>query len=377
MTRPTDAFAPALLAWFRANQRDLPWRRTADPYAIWVSEVMLQQTQVQTVLPYYERFMRRFPTLESLAEAPEEDVIREWAGLGYYARARNLRRGAQAVVAEHGGQVPREVAGLLRLPGVGRYTAGAIASIAFNEPAPILDGNVTRVLCRVFGLRGNPKSAPLQGRLWELAEELIPPGAAREFNPAMMELGATVCLPVAPRCDMCPVAGLCVAWREGTQQELPETPPGAPTEAVRAVAGVLWRDGHVLLARRRAGGRWSGMWQFPNGEVGPEESWTEALRRAMRESVGVEVEAGAMVGTFQHTVTRYRVTLRAFHVPRFGGEPAPVGCAECAWVAPEALLEYGLPSAHRRLAETVRRQWSAAPESPFGKEEQLELALDR
>jgi A/G-specific adenine glycosylase len=296
---------------------------------------MLQQTQVQTVLPYYERFMRRFPTLEALAGAPEEDVIREWAGLGYYARARNLRRGAQAVLAEHGGRVPRDLAALLRLPGVGRYTAGAIASIAYNEPAPILDGNVIRVLCRVFGLRGNPKSAPLHGRLWELARELIPDGAARDFNPAMMELGATVCLPVTPRCDICPVAHLCVARREGIQDQLPETPASPATEAVRTVAGVLWRDGRVLLARRPAEGRWAGMWQFPNGDVPPEESWTGALRRVLRETVGVEAEPGAVVGTFKHTVTRYRVTLQAYHVTHFQGEPAPVGCAAGGWAAPD------------------------------------------
>jgi A/G-specific adenine glycosylase len=371
-----DTFAPALLQWFRAHQRDLPWRRSADPYAIWVSEAMLQQTQVQTVLPYYERFMARFPTLAALAEASEEDVIREWAGLGYYARARNLRRGAQAVLAEHGGQVPRDVARLLRLPGVGRYTAGAIASIAYNEPAPILDGNVIRILCRIYGLRGNPKAAPLHGRLWELAELLIPPGKAREINPAMMELGATVCIPIGPRCDICPVAALCVARQQGLQEQLPETPPAVPTEAVRTVAGVVWRDDRVLLARRPARGRWAGMWQFPNGEVAPGETWEEALRRLLREVLGVEAEAGATAGTIKHSVTRYRVTLRAFHVPHFAGEPAPVGCAECAWVAPEDLADYGLPSAHRRLAETVLRQWQAAPGIPFRKEAQLELTLD-
>jgi A/G-specific adenine glycosylase len=311
--------------------------------------------------------MERFPTLKALASASEEEVIREWAGLGYYARARNLRRGAQAVLAETGGQVPRDVAGLRRLPGVGRYTAGAIASIAFNAPAPTLDGNVIRVLCRVFGLRGNPKGAPLHGRLWELAEALIPAGQAREFNPAMMELGATVCLPVAPRCDACPVAGLCAARREGIQELLPETPPRAPTEAVRTVAGVVWRNGDVLLARRPAGVRWARMWQFPNGEVGPEESWEAALRRTLRETVGLEAEPGALAGTFKHAVTRYRITLRAYHVPRFTGEPVPVGCAECAWASPEKLLEYGLPSAHRRVAEAVQAG---------GREAQLELAID-
>ena len=194
-----------LLAWYRRHQRDLPWRRTRDPYAIWVSEIMLQQTQVATAIPYYERFLRRFPHVRALARAPMERVLKSWEGLGYYSRARNLRRAAQIVLAEHGGRLPEEPEALRKLPGIGRYTAGAISSIAFDRDEPVLDGNVIRVLCRVFLIRANPKSARTQKRLWKLAEELLPAGHASFFNQALMDLGATICMPSHPHCDRCPL----------------------------------------------------------------------------------------------------------------------------------------------------------------------------
>lgn len=358
----------ALVAWFERDARDLPWRRTGDPYAIWVSEIMLQQTQVQTVIPYYERFMARFPTIAALAEAPEEEVIRAWAGLGYYSRARNLQRGAREVLARYGGRVPEDPAALLALPGVGRYTAGAIASIAYNIPAPILDGNVIRVLCRLFALRGDPKRAPLVGQLWELAEAMIPPGRAARFNPAMMELGATVCTPRAPACDRCPVAFACRARALGCPEAFPETAKAPPSEAVPMAAGVVWSGTgeaggrRVLLCRgvptlpaRPIG--LSTMWQFPNGMRSVGESVAQAVARAVRETVGLEAEVGAEAGIVKHGVTRYRVTLAARHCPRHAGSPESRGCAEWAWVAPDALAGLAMPSAHRQLAEIVRRVW--------------------
>jgi A/G-specific adenine glycosylase len=383
-------FGAALIDWFQASHRDLPWRRTNDPYAIWVSEIMLQQTQVRTVIPYYERFLQRFPTLAALATADEEAVIHAWAGLGYYARARNLWRGVQAVMERYGGTVPRDPAELLRLPGVGRYTAGAIASIAFNVPAPILDGNVIRVLCRLFALRGDPKSRArgptvgLSARLWELAEALIPEGQAAQFNPAMMELGATVCTPVRPACDRCPVAPWCRARGLGAQEELPETAKVGPPEAVRMVAGVVWSSeafapshplpavgfapagndpvalsgpkvllcrGLATLPARPIG--IAAMWQFPNGPQRPGESARAALERVLREVAGIDAEVGEAAGTVKHSVTRYRVTLSGYHCHRFAGAPAPAGCDAWTWVDPAELEELALPAAHRRLAQAV------------------------
>ncbi len=360
-----DLAAP-LLSWYHTGHRDLPWRRTRDPYAIWVSEIMLQQTQVATVVPYYNRFMERFPTVEALAMASEDEVLRLWSGLGYYARARHLHRGAQEVLSRHGGRIPGEVDELLRLAGVGRYTAGAIASIAFGSSAPILDGNVIRVLCRLYGLRGDPKRAPLRGRLWQLAEALIPEGEAGDFNQALMELGATVCTPAAPRCDVCPLAERCEARRQGLQEMLPELARAPAPTPLRMAAAVVWRGSEVLLVKRPStspGSKvgdsqswWAGMWQFPSGPVRPEESTAAAAARLTHEATGLEVIAGGLAGVVRHGVTRYRITLEARHCRPAGGQPEPRGCAECCWTALEDTERLALPAPQRRLVEQLQRQ---------------------
>jgi A/G-specific adenine glycosylase len=352
-----------LLRWFRAEQRDLPWRRDPTPYHIWVSEIMLQQTQVATVIPYYERWMARFPTVEALAAADEDAVLHAWQGLGYYSRARNLLRGAREVMERHGGRVPSRLEDLLTLPGIGAYTAGAIASIAYNLPAPIVDGNVVRVLCRIFALRGDPQKSPLKNRLWELAAALIPAGEARDFNPALMELGATICTPVRPRCEICPVAPECGARELGIQDQLPETAARPEVTLVSMAAGIVWRDGRVLLVQRRADeSRWAGMWQFPNTEVGERETAQEAARRAVSEAARIEAVPGPRAAVIQHGVTRYRITLEAYHCRESAGEPQALDCQAWSWVLPEQLEEYALPAAHRRIARKITE-----------KEPQLEL----
>lgn len=346
-----------LRAWFRKEQRDLPWRRTSDPYAVWVSEIMLQQTQVATVIPYYELWMARFPTIHALAAAQEDEVLHAWQGLGYYSRARNLLAGARAVKERFGGRVPSRVEDLLTLPGVGRYTAGAIASIAYNVSAPIVDGNVIRVLTRLYALRGDPARAPLKKRLWELAASLIPEGAAREINPALMELGAMVCTPVRPRCGSCPVAEQCEARRRGIQEALPETAPRPAVTPVHMVAGVVWRGSRVLLAQRRKDeSRWAGMWQFPNVEVRPGETVRDAVRRAVTEAVGVDVAPRCRAAVVRHAVTRYRMTLEAYHCLEAGGEPRRVDCQAWNWVCPSQLGDYALPAAHRNIARRLLRE---------------------
>lgn len=349
----------ALLAWFRRAQRDLPWRRNLDPYAIWVSEIMLQQTQVATVIPFFERWMARFPTARALAEAEEHDVLHAWQGLGYYSRARNLRRGAQQVLTEHGGRVPDSVDALLALPGVGRYTAGAIASIAYNVSAPIVDGNVIRVLSRLFALRGDPAKAPLKNQIWELAETLIPEGDARDFNPALMELGATVCTPVNPKCGLCPVASACEARRLNIQDELPETAARPKITPVSMVAALVWRGDQLLLVQRRPEeSRWAGMWQFPNVEVGADESKAEAVRRAVTEAVGLPATAGERALIVRHGVTRFRITLEVYQCVSAEGEPQAVGCQAWRWAGAEDVETLALPKAHRTIAREI-----------FGKEE--------
>jgi A/G-specific adenine glycosylase len=234
---PTKRLSEELIAWYEARRRDLPWRRTRDPYAIWVSEVMLQQTRVLTVLGYYERWMARFPTVSALADAEDDDVLHAWQGLGYYSRARRLLSGARAVAERHGGQLPSDVQALLALPGIGPYSAGAIASIAFGLPEPIVDGNVVRVLCRLFALAGDPARAPLKAELWRIARELVPKDKPSEFNQSLMELGATICTPSSPRCALCPVAKHCRALAQGKQRELPQLANRkAPTEMATADA---------------------------------------------------------------------------------------------------------------------------------------------
>lgn len=359
-----------LLGWFRREQRDLPWRRDPDPYAIWVSEIMLQQTQVATVIPYFERWMGRFPTVEHLAAASEDEVLHAWQGLGYYSRARALLRGAREVTSRFGGRVPENPAVLRTLPGVGPYTAGAIASIAYNTPAPIVDGNVTRLLCRLFALRGDPARAPLKTMLWELAEGLIPEGSARDFNPAMMELGATVCVPVAPRCGVCPVAAGCEARRRGIQEELPETAPRPQVTPVHMATALVWREGCLLLTQRgEEESRWAGMWQFPSTEVRTGERPEGAARRAVAEGVGIEATPDRRVAVVRHGVTRYRITLEAYSCLEAVGQPRALGCRAWRWVAPGELDAYALPAAHRKIADRIL----TGP----AKEAQLELQLGR
>lgn len=257
----------SLIGWFAREKRALPWRKTRDPYRVWISEAMLQQTRVETVLPYYERFLDRFPTVEALARARLEDVLAAWSGLGYYRRAHSLQAAAQLVVERHRGRFPSDREGLLELPGVGAYTAGAIASIAFDRPEPLVDGNVARVLCRLFGLDGDPASAEQRRKLWSLARSLVPTKGAADWNQALMELGALVCTPREPRCDGCPLASRCMALREGRVPELPRRKPRRAPVSVEIVVLAVTDGDRWLLERRPARGRMAGLWQMPTIEV--------------------------------------------------------------------------------------------------------------
>jgi A/G-specific adenine glycosylase len=257
-----------LVRWYKLRKRDLPWRKTRDPYAIWVSEVMLQQTQVKTVLGYYERWMQRFPTLTALAQAEDADVLHAWQGLGYYSRARRLLSGARAVAERHGGELPRDVQALLDLPGIGPYSAGAIASIAFGLPEPLVDGNVVRVLCRLFALEGDPAKAPLKQRLWQLARKLVPLDAPSDFNQSLMELGATICTPTSPRCPECPLQRQCLGLAQGIERELPQLAKRkAPTEVSTAAAYVRRGDAVLLRQLPPDAPRWAGLWVLPFAEL--------------------------------------------------------------------------------------------------------------
>jgi A/G-specific adenine glycosylase len=313
--------------------------------------MMLQQTQVATVLDYYDRWMKRFPTVSALARAAEDDVLHAWQGLGYYSRARNLWRGARTVVNEHGGHLPRTAAALRALPGIGPYSAGAIASIAFGERAPLVDGNVVRVLCRVFGRRGDPSRSPLKAELWEIASRLVPADRPGDFNQALMELGATVCTPRAPRCDVCPLRDGCTARRDGLVERLPELPKRTESVAVPRAAAVVERRGTVLCVRVPDGAtRWAGMWQMPNADVASDETAESAASRAVHEAAGLSVQSGERLLRVRHSVTHHRITLDVFRYEASRGTARASAASAVDWVAPSDLDALAMPSAHRRIA---------------------------
>ena len=362
------ALVTRILGWFPQHARDLPWRRTLDPYAIWVSEIMLQQTQVKTVIPYWERWMRELSNLRALARARPDRVLKLWEGLGYYSRARNLHQAARTIAANGDSNVPATFDEVLALPGVGRYTAGAICSIAFNHPAPILDGNVIRVLTRVFGIAGDPRSKIINRRLWGLAETLVARAAKHSGSPAilhgapvsgpcsllnqaLMELGALVCTPVQPRCDICPLRRHCVAHCEDRVNQLPTLTSRPESIERRVVAFVVGYKGRWLVRQRPTGVVNAHLWEFPNVEVnGNPLRATELLEKRF----GFPATRMAHLGTIRHSITHFRITVEAFLVqlPRAPGAQKRNG----QWTARTKLDSLPFASAHRRILNLLLRQ---------------------
>ena len=341
------AAVPRLLHWFATEARDLPWRRVRDPYAIWVSEVMLQQTQVATVIPYWERWMRELPDVRALAKAGEGRLHKLWEGLGYYSRVRNLQRAAQQIVARHGGVFPRQFEEVLALPGVGRYTAGAVCSIAFNQPTPIVDGNVARVLSRWFAIGKPVRERSTQARLWRLAEALVqaaasvPPArsaaACSHLNQALMELGAVLCLPRGPRCEACPVAVLCAARAQGRPEAFPVQQPRPATIARRVLAFVAEQEGKYLVRQRPERVVNARLWEFPNVEV---------------PAKAPAPEGAVLLGVITHAITRYRIRLEAWRVPP-SQLPAFACEQEGRWLSQSQMERLAFASAHRRVARLL------------------------
>ena len=344
-----------LLNWYAANARRLPWRGHPDPYAVWVSEIMLQQTRVETVIPYFERWMARFPTLQALAAASQQEVLQTWEGLGYYSRARNLHLAAQKVVSGYGGALPHSRRELEKLPGIGRYTAGAIASIAFGQDEAALDGNIRRVLSRLFAMRLPARSPAGEKRLWQLVEENLPPGQAGDFNQALMDLGSAVCTPQKPACLLCPLAEFCQARAEGSQEELPLLEEKAPVPHITVTAAIIQMDGRVLLARRPARGLLGGLWEFPGGKQEPGEELAAALKREIREELAAEIEVGENFGIYHHAYTHFKVTLHAF-LCRLAGDslPTPLEASELRWASPADLAGFPMGKIDRQIARRLQ-----------------------
>lgn len=351
------ALAPLLLDWFDTNARDLPWRHTRDPYAIWVSEIMLQQTQVKTVLPYWESWMRELPTITSLAKASPDKIHKLWEGLGYYTRVRNLQKAAQFIKQNCSGKFPQTFDDVLALPGIGRYTAGAICSIAFNQPTPILDGNVIRVLARVFGIKENPREKNANARLWHLAEELVVHATRNtrhacpcsHLNQSLMELGALVCTPRDPKCDSCPISSHCFALKHRRVDELPNLGK-RPTATARRFAAFVVQNGGTFLVRQRPEGVVNAhLWEFPNTELNG-----APIEAAARAVLGFSPKNPQPLCTVRHSITRYRITVEAFSIEaahsRCIGNPA----LKEKWLPLSELHKLSFPSAHKKILNSLQ-----------------------
>jgi len=356
------ALAQRLLPWFAAHQRDLPWRRAPDGYRTWISEIMLQQTQVVTVIPYFQRFIAAFPHVRALAEASEHDVLRHWEGLGYYRRARQMHRAARQIVEQHAGVFPQSLDDVLALPGIGRYTAGAIVSIAFDQRAPILEANTVRLLSRLIGLTGDPASSAGQKRLWEVADAILPPAGFRQFNQALMELGSLVCTPRNPACDRCPMASLCVAQLQGKQAEIPRSRPRPRIERVREAAVIVWRQDQVLLRRREAGERWAGLWDFLRFPLSEQTHVEDELLASIRSHCGLDVASPHPVTTITHGVTRFQITLDCFSA-RVRGRRRQLAQGEWQWAPLAALQDIPLSVTGRKLARLCQQGVPTARET--------------
>ena len=369
---------PILLAWFGHYARDLPWRRTHDPYAIWVSEIMLQQTQVKTVLPFWHRWIRALPDIESLAKARSQRIHKLWEGLGYYRRVRNMQKASKTILARHGGKFPEKFEDVLALPGIGRYTAGAICSIAFNQPKPILDGNVIRVLTRLFGITGDPRQRNVNERLWEVSKQLVMAAAKLEtpsvekpafsldgsprftisgarktkhasslcshLNQSLMELGALICTPKQPRCGLCPLVTLCSAHQECCVDQLPNLRARPRPTRQRFAAFVAQKRDRFLVRKRPEGVRNAHLWEFPNVEITPHDS---DLKQAARKSLGTSLATFDPLCTIRHSITRYRITLEVFRLS--GAEAAKFSRSAGNWLNRRQLLPLPFVSAHRQI----------------------------
>ncbi len=347
------AFQKALLAWFDAEARDLPWRRTKDPYRVYLSEIMLQQTRVEQGTPYYERFLERFPTLEALAAADEEAVLKQWEGLGYYTRARNLHRAARLLVEQYNGRFPESPELLQLLPGIGKYTAGAVASIAFDRPAPVVDGNVKRVLARLNAITEAVDLPASEEKLWAAAAALLPSKKPGDFNQAMMELGARICTPKAPNCDACPVSRHCQAHAENRQENLPNRTAKKPVPHHEVVIAAICRDGRYLIGKRPSEGFLGGLWEFPGGKLQKGETHQQALARECREELAIEVTVGGLVAVAKHAYTHFKVTLNVYRCALAGGMPEARVHTELRWVAPEEFDAYPFPKGNHKFLQLL------------------------
>ena len=344
-----------LLDWYAQNQREFPWRQFPDPYPVWVSEIMAQQTRLETMLPYFQRWMERFPSISALAQASQQEVLNLWEGLGYYSRARNLHQAAKIVTDTFNGQLPETRAELETLPGIGRYTAGAIASIAFGKDEALVDGNVKRVYARLFQVTEPVNTPAGEKEIWSLAEAHLPPGQAGDYNQALMDLGATICLPRQPRCAICPLAGDCLARKNKLADQLPVKKQKNRSPHHTVTAAILYgEDGKVLIAQRPSDALLGSLWEFPGGKQEPGEDLKACLKREILEELQCTIKIGDLLGTFKHTYTHFKVTLHAFHCQLEKGSPFPHYHQAVRWVTIDDLDQYPMGKIDRMISQQLQ-----------------------
>jgi len=350
-----DLAETQLIPWFTRHQRDLPWRVNRTPYRVWISEIMLQQTRVDTVIPYYQRWMKAFPTVTRLAEADQESVLKCWEGLGYYSRARNLHRAAKQVVERFRGELPSDPEELASLPGIGPYTQAAILSLAFGMSFAVLDGNVERVLTRLCAIGEDIRSPKVKSGLRDLASRLLGELPAGSFNEAVMELGATVCLPGTPRCEECPFSPVCRAYRQNLTGEFPFKSKKKPIPTLEVGAAITWRDDRTfLIARRKEEGLLGGMWEFPGGKREKGEDMPACIRRELQEEMGIDVEVNERFVRVRHTYSHFHLRLEVYHCRWKGDAPRAIDCADFRWATLEDCLQLPFGKADRKVLQALQ-----------------------
>ena len=343
-----------LLEWYSNHARQLPWREDPTPYRVWISEIMSQQTQVNTVIPYFQRWMERFPTVEDVAKASLQDVLLVWEGLGYYQRARNIHRAAQKIMTEHNGKLPANARALKSLPGIGKYSAGAIASIAFGLDEAVLDGNIRRVLSRLFDISDPINTAAGEKRLWQLARDQLPSRIAGTYNQALMELGALVCTPRSPHCTQCPLSQFCQARLLGVQEQRPIKITKSTIPHITVTAAIIEKQDYVLITRRPMNGLLGGMWEFPGGKMQDGEDLNSCLEREIKEELGISININQPFGVYHHAYTHYRVTLHAFLCTLVNGDkPKPLQVEDLRWSKVSELSNYPMGKIDRQIAKEL------------------------
>lgn len=343
-----------LLKWFKKFGRTLPWRGAKDPYKIWISEIMLQQTQVETVKAYYTRWLQKFPKVESVASATEEEALKAWEGLGYYARARNFQKACRMVCNEFQGKIPSDPNQLEKLPGIGPYTKAAIASMAYRKPLACMDGNIKRIVCRLLAIEHPPSHRLLA--IENFLNQHLPKTRPGDFNEALMDLGSMICTPQNPKCLVCPIHTYCKAYEQKIQDRLPVKEKKMKRPHYLISVGVIWKGNKILISRRKSKGLLGGLWEFPGGKIEALETPQACAKREIKEELGVEVSIGEQFGKVKHAFTHFSIEMHAFHCRYVSGKPKTLGCSDWRWVQLSQIPELAFPKANHKLFELLPRQ---------------------